>query len=221
MKSTKGMITLATLLVANIAAAQMMGGGSHHGTPPSNGGSTSGGMNGGGMNGVGVMGAMGSGMGRSLIVDKDGVAYTLSTSTTTTQQAPSVDVIAIRPAGTIAWNRKIDGRLTRLELSGNFVLVASGSGDMGMNGDDAEDVDASVLYALSASSGEIQWKVDLDGIVSAIEPFSGGTYIVVVKHDGVGAGSNMQNGSNGTTSMDRSIAAIDNDGKVLWSIDLK
>lgn len=228
MKSTKVMITLATLLVANIAAAQMMGGGSsnHHGTPPSNGGSTSGGMNGGGMNGGGMngasmMGGMGFGMGQSLTVDKDGVAYTLRTSTTTTQQTPSVDVIAIRPTGTIAWSKKIDGWMTRLELSANLVLVASGSGDMGMDGNLSDDDDASVLYALSAASGDVQWKADLDGYVMAMEPFSGGTYVLVVKHDGSGTGSDMHNGSNGTTmSMDRSLAAIDNAGKLLWSIDL-
>lgn len=227
MKSTRVMITLATLLVANIAAAQMMGGGngSHHGTPPSNGGSTSGGMNGGGMNGSGnngggMMGGMGSGMGQSLIVDKDGVAYTLRTSTTPTQASPYVDVIAIRPAGTVAWARRVDGWMTRLELSGNLVLVASGSGDMGMDGNLTDDDEASVLYALSAASGEVQWKVDLEGLVMSIEPFPGGTYVVAVKHDRDDAGSGMHNGSNGTMSMDRSIAAIDNDGKLLWSLDL-
>ena len=38
--------------------------------------------------------------------------------------------------------------------------------------------------------------------------------------DRTNSGNSMHNGSNGTTLMKRSVAAIDNAGKVLWTIDL-
>lgn len=207
MNRTRITIALASsLLVAQIAAAQMMGGGRHPGSSPSNGNNPTGGMNGGNM-----MGDMAGGMGQSLTIGTDGVAYTLRTSATTTTQSSTVEVVAIRPTGTVAWTTEIEGRMTRLELSGNLVLVASGSGDMGMDGwNDTEGDAASRLIALSAASGSVQWQLDLDGHVGALEPFSGGVYALVVRHDG----------SNRSILMKRSLAAIDNAGKVLWTIDL-
>lgn len=222
------MALAAMLLVAQFATAQMMGGGSHHGGSSSgNNGGMNGGMNGGnnggnngGMNGGDMMGSMGAGMGQSLVVGTDGVLYTLRTSVASTTQAPAVDVVAIRPAGTQAWSTKVDGRMTRLELSGTLVLVATGSGDMGMDGSFEGDDDASRLVALSVASGSVQWTAALDGHVASIEPFSGGVYALLMRHDGTNSGNGMHNGSNGTTLMKRSIAAIDNAGKVLWTIDL-
>lgn len=215
-------ITLAaTLLVAQFAAAQMMGGSGNHngGSSGGNNGGMNGGMSGGGMNGGDRMGSMGAGMGQSLIVGSDGVLYTLRISAATTTQA-AVDVVAIRPAGTQAWSAKVDGRMTRLELSGALVLVATGSGDMGMDGSFDGDDDASKLVALSVASGSIQWSVDLDGRVASLEPFSGGVYVLLVRHDGTNTGSGMHNGSNGARLVKRSVAAIDNAGKVLWTIGL-
>lgn len=213
MKRTRITMLLATtLLVAQIAAAQMMGGsGNNHGsTPPTGSGNPAGGMNLG----------MGDGMGQALTVGSDGAVYMLRTSTTTTStQFPSVEVVAIRPSGTIAWTAKLDGRMNRLELSGNLVLVSSGDGDMGLrNGSSGTTDDASRLVALSSTSGLVQWQTDLDGFVAAIEPFSGGVYALLVQRDGTSRGNGMRNGP--TMSMKRSVAAIDNAGKVLWKFDL-
>ena len=222
------MALAAMLLVAQFATAQMMGGGSHHGgSSGGNNGGNNGGMNGGmnggnngGMNGGDMMGSMGAGMGQSLIVGTDGVLYTLRTSAASTVQVPAVDVVAIRPAGTQAWSTKVEGRMTRLELTGTFVLVATGSGDMGMDGEFDGDDDASRLVALSTASGSVQWSLNLNGHVASLEPFSGGVYALLMRHDGTNSGNGMHNGANGTTLMKRSIAAIDNAGKVLWTIDL-
>jgi hypothetical protein len=223
------MALAAMLLVAQFATAQMMGGGgSHHGgSSGGNNGGNNGGMNGGmnggnngGMTGGDMMGSMGAGMGQSLVVGTDGVLYTLRTSVASTTQAPAVDVVAIRPAGTQAWSTKVDGRMTRLELSGTLVLVATGNGDMEMDGSFDDETDASRLVALSAISGAAQWTLALDGHVASLEPFSGGVYALLMRHDGTNSGNGMHSGSNGTTLMKRSIAAVDNAGKVLWTIDL-
>ena len=216
----------ATLLVAQFAAAQMMGGsGNHHGgsSGGNNGGmngGNNGGMNGGGMNGGDMMGSMGAGMGQSLVVGTDGVLYTLRTSAASTSQAPTVDVVAIGPAGTQAWSTTVEGRMTRLELTGTLVLVATGSGDMGMDGEFDSDDDASRLVALSTASGSVQWSLNLNGHVASLEPFSGGVYALLMRHDGTSSGDGMHGGSNGATLMKRAIVAIDNAGKVLWTTDL-
>lgn len=112
--------------------------------------------------------------------------------------------------------------MSRLELSGNLVLVASGSGDsdMGMNGGTQASDDKSQILALSAASGSVQWKLDLDGFVTALEPFSGGTYVLLAKYDATNGGTGMYGRSNGTTPMKRTVAAIDNSGKVRWSVNL-
>jgi outer membrane protein assembly factor BamB len=219
------MALAAMLLVAQFATAQMMGGGSGHhgGSSGGNNGGMNGGMNGGnngGMNGGDMMGSMGTAMGQSLVVGTDGVLYTLRASAASTTQVPAADVVAIRPTGTQAWSTKVEGRMTRLELTGTLVLVAPGSGDMGMDGSFNDDADQSRLVALSAASGSVQWTVDLEGHVASFEPFSGGVYALLMRHDGTNSGNGMHNGSNGTTLMKRSIAAIDNAGKVLWTIDL-
>jgi hypothetical protein len=226
MKRIRMTMTLAAmLLVAQFATAQMMGGGgSHHGgSSGGNNGGMNGGNNGGmngGMNGGDMMGSMGAGTGQSIVVGTDGVLYTLRTSAASTTQAPAVDVVAIRPAGAQAWSTKVDGRMTRLELSGTLVLVATGSGDMGMDGSFNDDADQSRLVALSAVSGAAQWTLALDGHVASLEPFSGGVYALLMRHDGTNSENGMHSGSNGTTLMKRSIAAVDNAGKVLWTIDL-
>lgn len=220
MKRNGLMIAFASsLLVAQIATAQMMGGGSsgNHGSSPSNGSS---GMNGsGGMNSSsGMNGGMGDGfgaMGQALTVGTDGVVYTQRV-TTVAGQTSSLEVVAIRSTGTVAWTAKLDGGMSRLKLSGNLVLVAGGNGDMGMNGGNDAAGDKSQLVALSAASGSVQWKLDLDSFVAAVEPFAGGTYVLLAKNDTTNAG----HGTSGTTSMKRTVAAVDNSGKVLWSYDL-
>ncbi len=80
--------------------------------------------------------------------------------------------------------------------------------------------DKSQLVRLSAASGSVQWKLDVDGFVTALEPFSGGTYVLLAKHDATNAGTGMYRASNGTALMKRTVAAIDNTGKVLRSLDI-
>jgi hypothetical protein len=207
----------ATLLVAQIATAQMMGGGGgHHNGPPSNGG---GGMNGGGMNGggMGASGMVGGWMGQALTAGADGVVYTQRW--TPDGQNASLEIIAVRPSGTVAWSTKVEGRMALLKLTGDLVLVATGNEEMMSSGNGTGN-DGSQLVALSAASGVAQWTLDLDGFAAALEPFSGGTYALIMKQDGTSSGTGMQNGSNGTMSMKRSLAAIDHTGKLLWKVDL-
>lgn len=203
MKRSRMIIAVAaSLLAAHIATAQM-GGGMHGGS--------------------GTSGGMGYGsdmMGRLLTVGADGVVYTLRGVTTTTG-VPRVEVVAIRPTGTTAWTATVDGRMTRLELSGNLVLVASGNGGMGMDRGNGSTDEKSRLVALSAASGAVQWQVEIDGVAMAIEPFAGGVYALVVKWEGTtSGGTGMHRGAIGTKTVKRSLAAFDTAGKLLWTLPL-
>jgi PQQ-like domain len=171
-----------------------------------------------GMTGSGF-GAMGGAMGQALTVGSDGVVYTLRTTAATGSSLPAVQVVAIRPSGTIAWNASVDGGMTRVKLSGNVLLIANGGEDMGMNnGTGTNDDGKSQLLGLSAASGSVQWTVNLDGFVSSLEPFSGGTYVIIVKGDFANGGMTGNTGS--TNGMTRTLLAVGPDGKILWSVPL-
>lgn len=224
MKS-KMVLLASSLLVAQIATAQMMGNGNkqHGSTQPGTGGMTggTGGMTGGPGGNMNGAGAMGGAMGNALTVGSDGVAYTLR-ATTAADTTISLEVVAIRPSGTVAWATKVDGGMTRVALSGGLLLVASGGDDdMGMTGGTGTTpvAETSQLVALSTASGTIQWNLALDGFAIALEPFTNGTYVSVARANTTATGM-MNGGSPGTHGMSRSVVAVDNTGKVIWKLDL-
>lgn len=210
-------LSLAAILVAQLATAQMMGGG-HHGGSGGSGGTNGGGMNGGGMTGGGMTGGtFASMMGQGMTVGSDGVVYTLRATTGSGTASPAIALLAVRPSGAIAWSTAVDGRTTRVKLSGDLLLVASGAEDMGMDNGTSSVDHSSELVALSPASGSVQWKLDVDGFVMSLEPFAGGTYVSVAS----GFGSGGMNG--GTASMNglvRTLLAVGPDGRVLWTVRL-
>ncbi len=221
MKKTTAILFAAAMLVAQLAAAQMMGGnGGHmHGVNPGNG------MGGGsGMGGTGMGIGMGTVMGQALTVGADGTVYLVRTTQSTGSTTVARQLTAIRPSGVVAWSAPIDTGMTRVKLSGDLVLVSNG-GDMGMNGTmngggmnggTTNDDTHGSLVAYSATAGSQQWKIDIDGFVAALEPFSGGTYVSVVKPNFASNGTGM----NGGTVMSRTLLAVGPNGNVLWTVSL-
>lgn len=203
------MVGLGTLLVTQIAVGQMMGGGGglHHGSAPGNGATCSG-------NGSsGAMGGMSAGMHGSVAAGAEGVLYALRTK----GSASNLEVVALRPDGSIAWTSRVASEMTRLDVVGKLILVTNGSCDMDMDRNAATSVLSSDVIALSASDGTMQWKVKLDGMIQMIEPFSAGFYVLVAEHDITNDGG-MHGGS--TTTLTRSVLAIGEDGKTRWRLDL-
>jgi len=204
------------LLVASAANAQMMGGsGNHHGsggTPPSNG------MNG----GMGDMaGMVGMGNHRGLIVGADGTVYTIRISNPTTTQAATFEVVAVRPSGAIGWAASVNAGMTFIELSGNNLLVTTSPHGFDMGYGQIPTTTSSTLVALSTASGSVQWTLQLDGFAFDIEPFAGGTYVTVVKPTQSNNNYGGMHGGTGTVSYGtRTLVAVGNDGKVLWSVPL-
>jgi outer membrane protein assembly factor BamB len=180
--------------MAPIAAAQMTsGGGIHRGSS-------------GGASGPAV--AM-AGMEHSLVVGSDGVLYVLRNGASATSAFAS-EIVAIRPSGVIAWTAKLEGATHRVELAGSFVIVATGPAAGGMGRWPTGGVASSMVVALNAASGSVAWQSSFEGIVSEIEAFAGGTYVLI----------HAANVSTTRMSAKRSIAAIDNSGRLVWKVDL-
>lgn len=196
-------VLFAFVLFPVIASAQMTGsGGNHRGdgpaSPPSNG------MH----DGNDLMGgAMGND--RGLIVGTDGTLYTVRvTNPAAGPSSATVEIVAVRPNGLIGWTSTVSAGMTRIELSGNQLLVTTSPHGFGAG--TINTTTSSTLVALSAMSGSEQWRLPLDGFAADVEPFSGGTYVIVFK-----PGSRQS-----LAGSTRTLVAIGTDGKVLWSVPL-
>jgi outer membrane protein assembly factor BamB len=130
------------------------------------------------------------------IVGSDGTLYV--ESTTVTSGVATTKVTAIRPSGAVAWTATVSGR-EHLILSGtNLISVTETKATDGTF--------TSTLSAISATTGAAAWTRTLSGRVVELEPFSGGTYAIVI--------------TPATTSgaaATRSVVGIGNDGSVLFT----
>jgi len=142
-------------------------------------------------------GGPGGGFGGPAIISSDGTVYVTKASATT----GSVDVVAIRSTGAVAWTATIADR-GRLLLSDGNLLSASDTKN-------ADGTFTTTITALSTASGTVAWTKDFAGHAEPIGAFSGGTYLSVV----VPAAT-----SGGTAT--RSLVALSNSGAVLWTTGL-
>jgi hypothetical protein len=130
------------------------------------------------------------------IVGPDGTLYL--ESTTVTSGVATTKVTAIRPSGAVAWTATVTGE-EHLILSGtNLISVTETRATDGTF--------TSTLSAISATTGAPAWTRALSGRVLRLEPFSGGTYAIVVT---------PATTSGGTAT--RSVVGIGSDGSVLFT----
>jgi hypothetical protein len=156
----------------------------------------------GGMGGPGAppMGFDGGPHGGEAVVASDGTL--LIPSVTITAGTAAATVTAVRPTGSIAWTATLP--------SGRGDFVISGSNLIATSQTTASDnTVTSTLTAISITSGSVAWTRTLTGRVASLEPFSAGTYAVVVTPAAT---------SGGTPT--RSVAGIGNDGSVLFTVAL-
>jgi hypothetical protein len=114
----------------------------------------------------------------------------------------ATQVERITSSGAVAWTITIADRRERLVLSGsNLISVTESTAPDGTV--------SSTLTGISTSSEAAAWTRTLTGRVLELEPFSAGTYAIVV------AGATTTSGS-----ATRSLVAIGNDGSVLWTATL-
>ncbi len=200
-------------LIAGAAGAQMTGGRGHWGgqpaTPPAS-------------RGDGTLGGM---MPGGAIVGSDGTIFLVRQTDSNNDGLFTPEVVAIRPTGATAWTAALErGMVTlRLSVSGSNLLAAWQAYEVGMGSDlDPNATPKSQLVAFSALTGVVAWRLDIEGFIADIEPFSGGTYVVTAKRPdfdempgrgGMHAPGDGQNGSS-------QLIAVNNDGKILWTVPL-
>ena len=156
---------------------------------------------GGMMGGPGVGPGMGPGDGRDLIVSSNGTVFVTGTVIDTSTRTSTTTIKAISASGATLWTATVsNGR--GLTLSGNNLISISETAA-------SDGTVSSTLTAVSISSGFTAWTRTLSGRVMSLEPFSGGTYAIVVVPAATSGGSAT-----------RSLVAIGNDGSVLWTVSL-
>ena len=134
------------------------------------------------------------------IVGSDGTIYVMKAATDAAG-AKVAQIVAIRSTGTTAWTVTLATERFDAELSGSNLIVETES--------TTNSVTTTTLTAYSTASGTAVWTKALDGRASRIEPFSGGTYVIVVK---------AATTTGGTAT--RTLVSLGNDGSTLWSVAL-
>jgi len=135
------------------------------------------------------------------IVASNGTVFVTSSVIDTSTQTSTTTIKAINSSGSMIWTATLSNS-RRLELSGSNLIST--------NQTTASDGTVSTtLTAISTSSGSMAWTRTLSGRVTFLEPFSAGTYAIVVVPATTSGGSAT-----------RSLVAIGNDGTVLWTVSL-
>ncbi len=137
------------------------------------------------------------GFGGPAIIGSDGTVYVTKASAA----SGSIDVVAIRSTGAVAWTATVADRGRLLLSDGNLLSASSVK--------NTDNTITSTISALSIASGTVAWTKDFAGHAEPIGTFSGGTYVSVV----VPAAT-----SGGTAT--RSLVALSNSGAVLWTTAL-
>ncbi|HEY3055783.1 MAG TPA: PQQ-binding-like beta-propeller repeat protein [Thermoanaerobaculia bacterium] len=137
--------------------------------------------------------------GGNAIVGGNGTLFITRTTIDTGTRTSSTTVTAISPAGSTLWTATLSTR-GGLRLSGSNLISVSETRA-------SDGTVTSTLTALSTATGAVAWTRTISGDVMGLEPFSGGTYVIVVT---------PATTTGGTAT--RSITALDNSGNVLWTI---
>jgi outer membrane protein assembly factor BamB len=164
---------------------------------------------------TGMTGTMGSIGMASIAVTPEGNAVTVK-SVTAQNAAPKQSLVAYTPSGGIAWTWSSESYIGLVTIADHFVLVTTGSGmTMGnMNF-------TTKLVALSTTTGEVAWQLQLDGIPMDLEPSATQIYALAITpgfgiyNGGMGPGNGMP-----SMQMKSTLSAISLSGTVLWTKSL-
>lgn len=140
------------------------------------------------------------GPGGGLLVADNGTVFVTRTIFDDATDTSSTEVRAISTSGATLWTITLANR-GHLTLSGNNLLTVSDAS----SGTTA----ASTITAINGATGANAWTLNVNGRVQSLEPFSGGTYAVVV----------VPAATEGGTAT-RSLIAISNSGTILWTVNL-
>jgi outer membrane protein assembly factor BamB len=147
-------------------------------------------------------------MGRlhEIVVAADGTVLAIKRGT------DDVQLVAVNPSGAQAWTHTFTTGIHRFELAGELVLIATGNAPRDWR-ERPPQSPRTGLIALNLSNGSQAWSLDIDGMVSAIEPAANAIFAVVTDPpDDGGAGQRRQ----GT----RKLMALSRSGAILWTFPL-
>jgi hypothetical protein len=134
------------------------------------------------------------------IVAADGTLFVTRRVVDTATETSTTQLVAITSAGATAWSVTLtEGG--PLRLSGNHLLSASTSR--------TDTAVTSTITARSTSTGAVAWTATLNGRVTDLEPFSGGTYAIVVTPPAIEDGAPT-----------RSVVALSSAGTTLWTANI-
>jgi hypothetical protein len=139
--------------------------------------------------------------GGGVIVGDNGTVFVTRLVTDATAGTTSTQIVAINAAGTTVWTASLAERRGHLVLSGsNLLSVTDSSTDTAVS---------STITAISTATGAQSWTVTLNGRITELEPFSGGTYAIVIVPPATAGGTATRN-----------LVAISNSGATLWTVAL-
>jgi outer membrane protein assembly factor BamB len=139
----------------------------------------------------------------NLTVGSDGTVYFVRAAATSTAATPVSEVVAIRSTGATAFTATLPSGAHGVELSGANLLTVTDTTVTGAA------TPTEKITAISTSTGATAWTLNIDGRVASLEPFSGGTYVLIFKPAAT---------SGGTAT--RTLEAVSGSGAVLWSVTL-
>ena len=135
--------------------------------------------------------------GGNAIVAADGTLFVTRRVVDTATNTSTTQLVAITTAGSTAWS-------VTLTDNGHFRL--SGSNLLSVSSSSTDTAVTSTVTARSTATGAVAWTATLNGRVTDLEPFSGGTYAIVVTPPAT---------TGGTAT--RSVVALSNSGATLWT----
>jgi hypothetical protein len=151
----------------------------------------------GGPGGPGFEGGFGGGG----IVASNGTIFITSTTVDMSTRTSTTTIKAITTSGTVAWTATLTNGRGLVLSDGNLLSTSETTASDGTV--------SSTLTAISTSSGSVAWTRSFSGRVTSLEPFSGGTYVIVVTPAATTGGTPT-----------RSLSAVSSSGVVLWTISL-
>jgi outer membrane protein assembly factor BamB len=199
-------LAITVLAFSNFALAQMGGGrggsqgsGPQTGTPPA-----------GAPDGMRGPGGPGGPNGGRLVVASDGKALLVQhTAAASSTSAPTIELVAVNPAGVVAWTWTSPAGIRDIALVSNLVVVSVG----GQAATTSTTAVADQLIALNLASGTQAWAASVDGNPGQVTATSNG-FLVVVHKVTAATGTATQ------PTVTRSLVSYDLAGKVVWTLAL-
>jgi hypothetical protein len=151
--------------------------------------------------------------------------------------AGGVELVAVTPAGVVAWRATLGTGVHDLALAGNLVVFTQSATPGTGGGTGTQLAATSTITALQLAGGVEAWSTELDGIAATLASAGDRVYVRIVEPSAVAAsqggtcdgsggnggnGGGNQGGNGGGMGMNGtfSLVAVGLDGQILWSLPL-